>query len=106
MKELLGVKCRISGAEIMRMEIMEFSYHKEIASSMLQVQQAEAKIEARKLIVEGAVKIVKEAAEKVEELQIELRKDIREELIKNMLVVTCSDHGRPKRVLQLSESEL
>lgn len=106
MKELLGVKCRIAGAEIMRMEIMEFSYHTEIAASMLLVQQAEAKMEARKLIVDGAVNIVKDAVEKVEELQIELRKDIREELIKNMLVVTCSDHGKPKLVLQLNDPEL
>lgn len=106
LKELLNAKCKIAGAEILRMEIMEFSYHKEIAANMLLVQQAQSKIEARKLIVEGAVGIVKDAARKVDQCQIVLDRDIKEELIKNMLVVTCSDQGKPRLVLQFNEPEL
>jgi len=37
------------------MEIMEVSYAAEVAASLLQVQQAQAKIDARQLIVDGSV---------------------------------------------------
>jgi len=37
------------------MELMEVAYHAEVAQGLLQVQQAQAKIDARKLIVEGSV---------------------------------------------------
>ena len=43
------------------MDLMELSYSPEVASSLLQIQQAAAKVDARKLIVEGAVNIVSDA---------------------------------------------
>ena len=40
------------------MELMEVAYQPEVANSLLKVQQAMAKLDARELIVEGATKIV------------------------------------------------
>ena len=40
MKELLNIKLKIAGVIITRMELMEISYHTEIAQGMLQIQQA------------------------------------------------------------------
>lgn len=58
MASLLHERCTICGIEIQRMEIMEVSYHPEVAQSLLLVQQAQAKVDARKLIVKGCVEIV------------------------------------------------
>jgi len=40
---------------------MQIAYHAEVAQSLLQIQQAQSKVDARKLIVEGAVSIVQDA---------------------------------------------
>jgi len=73
------------------MELMEFAYHAEVAQSLLQVQQAQAKIDARKLIVEGSVSIVDGALKNLKEKDINLRDDAREDLVKKLMVITCSD---------------
>ncbi len=38
MKDLLQDKCGIAGVAIVRMELMEYSYHPEVAQSLLQIQ--------------------------------------------------------------------
>ncbi len=48
------------------MELMEYSYHPEVAQSLLQIQQAQSKIDARGLIVTGAVSIVNDALKSLE----------------------------------------
>ena len=58
MKEIMQARCKVAGVEIIRMELMEIAYHTEVAQSLLLVQQAQAKVDARKLIVEGSVSIV------------------------------------------------
>ena len=73
------------------MELMEFSYHAEVAQGLLQIQQAKAKIEARKMIVEGGVMIVKDALIKLEDEGIVLKKEVKQKLTKNLLLVTCSE---------------
>jgi regulator of protease activity HflC (stomatin/prohibitin superfamily) len=57
MKDLLQKRCEIAGVEILRMDFIDISYHAEVAANLLQVQQAQARIDARKLIVAGSVEI-------------------------------------------------
>ena len=101
MKELLQAKCQIAGAQILRMELMEFSYHAEIAQSLLQIQQAQAKIEARKLIVEGAVLIVRDALIKLDEEGVDLTYETKQNLTKDLMLITCSETGQPQPVINL-----
>ena len=61
MAELLQERCNICGVSIYKMEIMQVAYHVEVAQSLLLVQQAQAKVDARKLIVKGCVDIVDSA---------------------------------------------
>lgn len=75
------------------MELMEVAYHTEVAQGLLQVQQAQAKIDARKLIVEGSVSIVHGALESLKEKGIDLEKEDRSDLVKKLMVITCSDQG-------------
>ena len=58
MTAMLNKRVAVAGFRVERMTIMEISYTPEMAQAMLQVQQAQAKIDARHLIVEGAVTIV------------------------------------------------
>ena len=101
LKEILQVRCRDAGVEITRMELMEFSYHVEVAQSLLQVQQAQAKIDARKLIVEGSVNIVNDALMNLQNKGIELNTADRADMAKKLMVITCSDHGNATPVLNV-----
>lgn len=38
MKEMINIKLNIAGIQVTRMELMEISYHPEIAQGMLQIQ--------------------------------------------------------------------
>ena len=101
MKELLNIKMETAGIQVTRMELMEISYHVEIAQGMLQIQQAQAKVEARKEIVEGGVEIVKGAMDLLQEKNVELSQSNKEELIKNLMIVVCSDVGKAQPVVSL-----
>ena len=101
MKDLLQAKCTIAGAEIMRMELMEFSYHPEMAQALLQVQQAQAKIDARKLIVEGGVLIVKDALETFKEEGVELDSENKEKLTRELMLITCAEGQSPSAVINI-----
>jgi len=83
------------------MELMEFSYHVEVAQSLLQVQQAQAKVDARKLIVEGATSIVDDALKSLESKGIDFTKEDRADFAKKMMIITCSDHGSAMPVLNV-----
>lgn len=72
MKELVQKRCDVVGVDILAMEIMEVAYSAEMAQSLLLSQQANAKIDARQLIVEGAVQIVQGALENLEARGINL----------------------------------
>lgn len=101
MKELLQAKVDIAGAQILRMELMEFSYQQEMAQALLQVQQAQAKIDARKLIVEGGVLIVKDALKKLDEQGVDLDEDVKDNLTKEMMLITCAEGGNPSAVINI-----
>jgi len=93
MTKVLNERCKPCGIEVKKMEIMEVAYHAEVAQSLLLVQQAQAKIDARALIVEGAVSIVNGALEQLDQKGITMSTDRKEELVTKLMVITCSDQG-------------
>ena len=72
------------------MRITHLSYAPEIAAAMLQRQQAEAVVAARKKIVEGAVGMVEMALDQLSEDQVVALDDERKAaMVSNLLVVLC-----------------
>jgi len=86
-----------AGIDVLEARISHLAYAPEIASAMLQRQQATAVIAARKLIVEGAVGMVEMALEKLSEKGIvDLDEERKAAMVSNLLVVLCGDkHVQP-----------
>merc|ERR1712232_1023059 len=82
-----------AGVQIIQFDLTDLSYAPEIAQSMLVKQQAEAMIEARRLITASAVTIACDAAKQVKTLGHELSQETEEQMIKNVLTVICSHNG-------------
>jgi regulator of protease activity HflC (stomatin/prohibitin superfamily) len=81
-----------AGVEVIEARISHLAYAPEIASAMLQRQQASAIVAARHKIVEGAVGMVEEALNKLSEREIvTLDDERRAAMVSNLLVVLCSD---------------
>lgn len=94
-KELLDeVQERLSpaGVEVMEARFTHLAYAPEIASAMLQRQQASAIIDAREKIVEGAIGMVQSAIEKLEK-DIELDEERKAVMANNLMVAIVSDRG-------------
>lgn len=79
-----------AGIDIIEARINNLSYSIEIAQAMLQRQQASAILDARQIIVEGALGIVESAVTSMQENH-SLTNDQRAELISNLLVVLVSE---------------
>ncbi len=89
---LLRERLRVAGVTIDEAWINHLAYAPEIAPVMLRRQQASAVIAARKLVVAGAVDIVKEALEKLKEAtDIDLDPERKAAMVSNLLVVLVSD---------------
>ena len=86
-----------AGVEVIEARISHLAYAPEIASAMLQRQQAGAIIAARSRIVQGAVTMVEMALEELAKKQIvELDPERKAAMVSNLLVVLCSDrHAQP-----------
>lgn len=92
MKEELQEKVKDAGIRIMEVRITHLSYAPEIASAMLQRQQAAAIIDARQKIVEGAVSMVEMALDRLSEHDIvELDEERKAAMVSNLLVVLCGN---------------
>lgn len=79
-----------AGLEILEVRIRQLSYAPEIAAAMLQRQQAEAVVAARKKIVEGAVGMVEMALEQLKaDDVVELDEERKAQMVSNLLVVLC-----------------
>lgn len=92
LKEALQTKVEDAGLEIVETRITHLAYAPEIAAAMLQRQQASAIIDARKLIVEGAVGMVEMALTKLSENHIvELDDERKAQMVSNLLVVLCGN---------------
>jgi regulator of protease activity HflC (stomatin/prohibitin superfamily) len=83
----------VAGIAIDDARISHLAYAPEIAGAMLRRQQAQAIIEARKLIVEGAVGMVELALAQLSERNVlELDHERKATMVSNLMVVLCSDH--------------
>jgi regulator of protease activity HflC (stomatin/prohibitin superfamily) len=83
-----------AGVEVLEARISHLAYAPEIASAMLQRQQAGAIIAARQQIVEGAVGMVEMALEKLAEKQVvELDEERKATMVSNLLVVLCGERA-------------
>lgn len=79
-----------AGLEILEARITYLAYAPEIAAVMLQRQQASAIIDARKMIVDGAVGMVEMALERLSEKNVvDLDEERKAAMVSNLLVVLC-----------------
>lgn len=82
-----------AGLEILEARITYLAYAPEIAAVMLQRQQASAIIDARKMIVDGAVGMVEMALDRLNENQtVVLDEERKAAMVSNLLVVLCGNH--------------
>ena len=82
-----------AGMEVIEARITYLAYAPEIAAVMLQRQQASAIIDARKMIVDGAVGMVEMALERLNEGgMVNLDEERKAAMVSNLLVVLCGNH--------------
>lgn len=92
-KDEIQSKVNEAGLEILEARITYLAYAPEIAAVMLQRQQASAVVDARAMIVDGAVGMVKMALEKLDEDGIvDLDEERKAAMVSNLLVVLCGNH--------------
>ncbi|NLC25017.1 MAG: SPFH domain-containing protein [Fastidiosipila sp.] len=92
-KEEIQRKVNEAGIEVVEARITYLAYAKEIAAVMLQRQQASAIIDARAMIVDGAVGMVQMALEKLAENEIvELDDERKAAMVSNLMVVLCGSN--------------
>lgn len=92
-RDQIQQKVEEAGMEIIEARITHLAYAPEIASVMLQRQQASAVVDARKMIVDGAVGMVEMALNRLSETQmVELDEERKAAMVSNMLVVLCGNH--------------
>ena len=91
-KEEIQARVDEAGIEIIEARITYLAYATEIAAVMLQRQQASAIIDARKMIVDGAVGMVEMALERLSENNtIQLDEERKAAMVSNLLVVLCGN---------------
>ena len=91
-RDEIQAKVADAGLEIIEARITYLAYAPEIAAVMLQRQQASAIIDARKMIVEGAVGMVEMALERLSENHtVELDEERKAAMVSNLLVVLCGN---------------
>ncbi len=91
-REEIQKRVNEAGLEIIEARITYLAYATEIAAVMLQRQQASAIIDARKMIVDGAVGMVEMALERISENgMVELDEERKAAMVSNLLVVLCGN---------------
>ena len=91
-KDEIQSRVNDAGIEIVEARITYLAYAPEIAAVMLQRQQASAIIDARKMIVDGAVGMVEMALERLKEHgTVELDEERKAAMVSNLLVVLCGN---------------
>lgn len=92
LKEEIQIKSEVAGIEIIEARITHLAYASEIAAAMLQRQQASAVIDARQMIVEGAVGMVEMALARLSENNVvQLDDERKAAMVSNLLVVLCGN---------------
>ncbi len=91
-KEEIQERVKEAGLEIIEARITYLAYAPEIAAVMLQRQQASAIVDARKMIVDGAVGMVEMALERLNENNVvNLDEERKAAMVSNLLVVLCGN---------------
>lgn len=91
-KEEIQARVDEAGIEIIEARITHLAYAPEIAAVMLQRQQASAIIDARRMIVDGAVGMVEMALERLSENDtVKLDEERKAAMVSNLLVVLCGN---------------
>lgn len=84
----------VSGVEVLEARLTHLAYSTEIASAMLQRQQASAILSARQKIVEGAVSMAQMAVEQLQENgTLDLDEERKVNMVNNIMVAIISDRG-------------
>ena len=92
-REEIQAKVEDAGLEIVEARITYLAYAPEIAAVMLQRQQASAIIDARKMIVDGAVGMVEMALDRLlEKNTVHFDEERKAAMVSNLLVVLCGNH--------------
>ncbi|GIP52806.1 SPFH domain-containing protein [Paenibacillus vini] len=92
--EELQKRLEIAGVKVIESRLTHLAYSTEIASAMLQRQQAEAIIAAREKIVDGAVTMVQMAIARLQNDNVlELDDERKAAMINNLLVAVVSDRS-------------
>lgn len=92
-KDEIQRKVAQAGLEVLEARITYLAYAPEIAAVMLQRQQASAIIDARKMIVDGAVGMVEMALERLDTTNmVTLDEERKAAMVSNLLVVLCGNH--------------
>ncbi|MCB9897059.1 MAG: SPFH domain-containing protein [Planctomycetes bacterium] len=92
----LQTKVEPAGTRVLSYELSDLSYAPEIAQAMLVRQQAQALVDARKIVVEGAVQIVNDSVSQLSTSGHELTPRERAALVSSLLVVICGEsHVQP-----------
>ncbi|WKV72098.1 SPFH domain-containing protein [Streptomyces sp. PCS3-D2] len=90
----LHARVEAAGVQIIESRFTHLAYAPEIASAMLQRQQAGAVVAARKQIVEGAVGMVELALTRLAEEEIvDLDSERKAAMVSNLMVVLCGDRA-------------
>ncbi len=91
-KNEIQTRVAVAGLEILEARITYLAYAPEIAAAMLQRQQASAVIDARKMIVDGAVGMVEMALQRLGENDVvNLDEERKAAMVSNLLVVLCGN---------------
>jgi len=94
LKKELDDRLTTAGVDVIEARISHLAYASEIAQAMLQRQQAEAVVAARRRIVDGAVGMVDMALKDLKEQGIvDLDEERQAQMVSNLLVVLCSDRA-------------
>lgn len=90
----LQERLNVAGVEVIEARLTHLAYSTEIASAMLQRQQAAAILAARQKIVEGAVSMAKMAIEQLDkEAHLQLDEERKANMVNNLMVAIISDRG-------------
>ena len=92
-RDEIQARVAIAGLKIYAARLTYLAYAPEIAAAMLQRQQASAIIDARKMIVDGAVGMVELALDRLAENNtVNLDEERKAAMVSNLLVVLCGNH--------------
>jgi len=91
MIHMLQDRCNVAGVVIHSFELTDLAYAPEIAGAMLIRQQAEAMVDARKIIVKGAVEIAHGALDGLANKGVKMEPDEQARMVTNLLVTICGD---------------